>query len=70
MITLIIIFAFLLKRGLNQNNGKASGPTAKKAVIKTEVLKYHLLCFSLIFTPFPKNGAGPLFNPLQLNQKA
>jgi len=41
MITLIIIFVFRLKRGLNQTNGKAKGPILRKAITNAEVLKYH-----------------------------
>ena len=44
MIALIIIFAFGLKRGLNQINGRAKGPTHKKAIINMDVLKYHFSC--------------------------
>jgi len=32
----------LLKEGLNQANGKANGPTHKKATTINDVLKYHL----------------------------
>lgn len=41
MIALMIIFTFGLKRGLNQTNGNAKGPTHRKAIINVEVLKYH-----------------------------
>jgi len=39
---LMIIFVFKLKRGLNQTSTKAKGPTHKKAITSTDVLKYHL----------------------------
>jgi hypothetical protein len=36
----MIIFALLLKRGLNQSSGSANGPMLKKATINIGALKY------------------------------
>jgi len=41
-IALIAILTLLLKRGLDQTNGKINGPTNKKPIISEDFLKYHL----------------------------
>ena len=45
---LIIILFLRLKRGLNQTNGRASGPTHKKAIMIQRVLKNHFSTYFLL----------------------
>jgi hypothetical protein len=41
-ITEIMIFVFLVKRGLAQTKGNMNGPTQRKATTSGQDLKYHL----------------------------